>query len=166
MNRPSRFREAELALAGRSKRLAESQLRFVSSQRLAEAVADYVECRAFAYWVRLINEAEGTVSPEMKALLDVHCPGFLEYMASYHREHPREREFLWLRLISWIDDNIFGFAKKEGWPHALGYYAARDSRMDQVLAYWLHYDDFWKHQCPSPFPAFEEWRRAASTMKV
>jgi hypothetical protein len=44
-------------------------------------------------------------------------------------------------LISWIDDKIFSFAKAEGWPHALGYLAARDRRPGRVRAYWLLCDE-------------------------
>ena len=41
----------------------------------------------------------------------------------------------WLRLISWLDRETFGFAQAEGWLHALGYYATRDPRMDKVTDY-------------------------------
>jgi hypothetical protein len=47
----------------------------------------------------------------MKGVLEQRCPGFLQYADNYRRAHPKEREFLWLRLISWIDDEVFSFAK-------------------------------------------------------
>ena len=160
------YSQAEAALARKSKRLAESQLRFTDQDRLAATITDYIEWRAFAFWVRLIVETEGSISPEMKALLDERCPGFLDDVEAYRRTHPCEREFLWLRLISWLDCRTFGFAEAEGWLHALGYYATRDARMDKVIDYWLQCDDRWKHNRPSVLPTFEQWRQAATQSKV
>ena len=71
----------------------------------------------------------------MNARLGQRCPGFFQCAEDYRRAHLKEREFLWLRLISWIDDKIFSLAKAEGWPHELGYFAARDPRLDRVRAY-------------------------------
>jgi hypothetical protein len=62
----------------------------------------------------LIVEIEGGISAEMKAVLDERCPGFSEDVAAYPRAHPSEREFLWLRLISWLDREIFGSVQAEG----------------------------------------------------
>jgi hypothetical protein len=109
---------------------------------------------------------EGGVSADMTILLDGRCPGFLDDAAAYRRAHPSEREFLWLRLISWIDRAIFGFAQAEGWLHALGYYATRDPRMDQVTAYWVRCDEDWKRQPPRVLPTFDQWRQAALDTKV
>jgi len=97
----------------------------------------------------------------MEALLEQRCPGFLDSAEDYRRAHPKEREFLWLRLISWIDDKIFGFAKAEGWPHALGYFAARDPRLDRVRAYWMLCDEDRTLNCRSRLTDLADWRRAA-----
>ena len=161
MRKTSQLREAEAALGLESQRLAEAQLKNVDPERLAQAITDYIEWRTFAYWVRLVVETEGRVSAEMKTLLEQRCPGFLRCAEDYRRAHPKEREFLWLRLISWVDDNIFGFAKAEGWPHALGYFAARDPRLDRVRAYWLLCDEDRKRNCRGRLTDLAEWRRAA-----
>ena len=160
------YSQAEAALARKSKNLAESQLRFTNADRLAATITDYIECRAFAFWVRLVVETEGGVSPDMKALLQDRCPGFLDDVEAYRRTHPRESEFLWVRLISWLDRATFGFAQAEGWLHALGYYATRDPRMDKVTDYWIQCDDRWKQNRPPVLPTFEQWRRAASQSKA
>jgi hypothetical protein len=78
--------------------------------------------------------------------------------AEYAKKHPNEPEFLWLRLIAWIDDQIFAFVKTEGWSDALSFYAARDPRMDKVFAYWQECDVIWKHERPAVLPGFEDWR--------
>ena len=159
------YSQAEAALAHKSKKLAESQLRFTNPDRLAATITDYIEWRAFAFWVRLVVETDG-VSQDMKALLGERCPGFLDDVEVYRRAHPREREFLWLRLISWLDRETFGFVQAEGWLHALGYYATRDPRMDQITDYWLRCDEQWKRKRPPVLPPFEQWLQAASQTKV
>ena len=158
--------QAEAALAHKSKKLAESQLRFTNPDRLATTITEYIEWRAFAFWVRLIVEIEGGVSQDIKALLGERCPGFLDDVEAYRRAHPREGEFLWLRLISWIDREKFGFVQAEGWLHALGYYATRDPRMDQITDYWFRCDEQWKRNRPPVFPPFEHWRKAALQTKA
>jgi hypothetical protein len=161
MRKTSQLREAEAALGAKSQRLAELQLKQVDPERLAQTITDYIEWRTFAYWVRLAVETEGGISAEIRGILEQRCPGFLKYAEDYQRSHPNEREFLWLRLISWIDDEIFGFAKAEGWPHALGYFAARDPRLDRVRAYWLLCDERRTRNRTSRMPDLAEWRRAA-----
>jgi hypothetical protein len=163
MRKTSQLREAEAVLGVRSQRLAEAQLKHVDAERLAQTITDYIEWRAFAYWVRLVVETEGCISAEMRGILEHRCPGFLESAEDYWRSHPKEREFLWLRLISWIDDEIFSFAKAEGWPHALGYFAARDPRLDRVRAYWLLCDEERTRNRMSRWADLAAWRQAALT---
>jgi hypothetical protein len=161
MRKTSQLRKAEAALGAKSLRLAEAQLKHVDAERLAQTITDYIEWRIFAYWVRLVVETDGSVSAEMKRILEQRCPGFLQSAENYQRSRPKEKEFLWLRLISWIDDEIFHFAKAEGWQHALGYYAARDDRLDRVRGYWARCDGEWDQHSPAKLPEFQEWRRAA-----
>jgi hypothetical protein len=161
MRNTSRLREAEAALGAKSQRLAEEQLKHVDSERLAQTITEYIEWRTFAYWVRLLVEADGSISEEIKGILEQRCPGFLEYADNHRRTHPDNREFLWLRLISWIDDEIFAFAKTEGWQHALGFFAARDRRLDHVRAYWSACDQDRAENRRERLTPLEEWRRAA-----
>ena len=155
----TRFMEAEEALGKRSQHLAEFQRRSVPAKRLSEAITDFIEWRAFAYWVRLLVEAEGRVSPMTQALLAARCPGLLTGRPSARNQAAAS---LWRHLISWIDEHIFGYAKEEGWSHALGYYAVRDPRCDQIEKYWLHCEHAWKSSRPRCLPTFEEWRVAAA----
>ncbi len=111
--------------------------------------------------MRLVVEVEGSPTESTRCAIDKRCPGFLSYADAYRREHPQEREFLWMRLIAWFDENVFAFAKKEGWEHALGYYAARDPRMDQIRAYWHECNSRWKVGRPGVFPSSEDWCLAA-----
>lgn len=121
-------------------------------------ITNNIEWRAFAYWVRLIVTTEGRVSTTMKNTLEARCPGFLARAS----EAEGDPVSLWLRLVSWIDEHIFGYAKSEGWSHALGYYTARDPRSNQIEHYWLHCENAWKRSRPAALPTFEEWRQAAA----
>ncbi len=161
MNRVANSRNAELDLGRRSKQLAEDERELVAPDRLAHTITEFVEWRAFSYWLRLIVETKGLVSDQMTAILQERCPGFLEYTAAYAVEHPREPAFLWLRFLEWTDEKRFRVPIDEGWRHALGYYATRDPRMDQLRAYWKQCRRAWKLQPPESLPSFETWREAA-----
>ena len=163
MRKKTVYRQAEAALARKSKRLAEYQLRLTTPQRLAAAITDYIEWRAFALWVRLIVEVQAGVSAEMRTLLNDRCPGFLDEAAAHSRAHPQEPANLWLRLISWLDREKFGFAHTEGWLHALGYCATRDPRMDQITDYWLQCNAGWMRKSPPVLPTFDQWRQQAAS---
>ena len=161
MNMTPRRREAEIALGARSRHKAEAELKVIDSARFSASITEFIEWRTFAYWVRLVVEIEGGVSTKMQALLDERCPGFIADLNAYRESHRDEREFVWLRLIEWIDHIIFESANAEGWRHALGFYAARDPRLDRVREYWLQCDDVWKRQAPGELPSLDDWRKAA-----
>jgi hypothetical protein len=161
MRSASKLQKAELGLARRSKRLADHELQSVAPDQLARTITEFVEWRAFSYWLRLTVETQGFVSDPMIAILRERCPGFLEYAAAYAKEHSREPEFLWLRFLEWTDEKLFHVSIDEGWRHALGYYATRDPRMDQIRAYWKQCRRAWKLQAPEAYPSFETWRESA-----
>jgi hypothetical protein len=161
MKKADHLHEAEIALAARSRDRAEAERKNVCAERLATAITEFIEWRAFAYWVRLVADREGTASVRVQRSLQDRCPGFLEHLASYRQSHPDEKEFLWLQLIDWIDSHIFAGARSEGWQHALGFYAARDDRLDRIRQYWLHCDDQATKQPPASVPEYHEWHRFA-----
>ena len=161
MKHTSKIPAAEVRLGRQSQKLAEDESRLVARPRLDETITEFLEWRAFSYWLRLCVEADGSVSDSLAVLLRERCPGFLEYAAEYARQHPGEQEFLWLRFLEWTDEKAFQTPTTEGWRHALGYYATRDPRMDQLRAYWKHCHQAWKLQPPAPRPTFESWRASA-----
>jgi hypothetical protein len=79
----------------------------VARDLLDEAITEFIEWRAFSYWLRLCVESDGSVSGSLAAVLRERCPGFLEYAAAYAKEHPGEPEFLWLRFLEWADERLF-----------------------------------------------------------
>jgi hypothetical protein len=161
MKRTTRNPAAEVELGRRSQKVAEDESRLVARHLLDEAVTEFLEWRAFSYWLRLCVEADGSVSESLAAMVRERCPGFLEYAAEYAAQRPGEPEFLWLRFLEWTDEKLFRTPIAEGWRHALGYYATRDPRMDQLRAYWQHCHQAWKLQPPALRPNFETWRASA-----
>ena len=126
MNRLAKSRKAELDLGRQSKQLAEDERGLVAPDRLAQTITEFIEWRAFSYWLRLTVETQGFVSDPMIAILQERCPGFLEYAAAYAKEHPREPEFLWLRFLEWTDEKLFHGSYSRGLaPRA---WLLRDSR--------------------------------------
>lgn len=152
---------AEVELGRQSQKRAEDESRLVSRHLLDETITEFLEWRAFSYWLRLCIETDGSVSDSLAAILRERCPGFLEYAAEYARQHPNEQEFLWLRLLEWTDEKLFQTSIAAGWRHALGYYATRDPRMDQLRAYWKHCRQEWQRQSAATRPSFESWRASA-----
>jgi len=161
MKRTSKTRTAEVALGRRSLKVAEDESRLVARDLLDEAITKFLEWRAFAYWLRLYVETAGSVSDSLAAILQERCPGFLDYAAAYGRRHPGDQEFLWLRFLEWTDEKLFQTPIAEGWRHALGYYAMRDPRMDQLRAHWKRSRRAWKLHPPAVLPSFESWRASA-----
>ena len=161
MKRASKNRTAEVELGRRSQTLAEDESRLVARPHLDKTITEFLEWRAFSYWLRLCVETDGSVSEPLAETLRERCPGFLEYATAYAIQHPGEQEFLWLRFLEWTDEKLFQTPITEGWRHALGYYATRDPRMDQLRAYWKHCRQTWKLQPPAPRPSFESWRASA-----
>ena len=161
MKGTSKNRTSEAELGRRSRKVAEDESRLIARDVLDEAITRFLEWRAFSYWLRLCVETSGAVSDSLGTLLRERCPGFLDYAAAYAEQHPGEQEFLWLRFLEWTDETLFQKPIAEGWRHALGYYAARDPRMDQLRAYWKKCRQAWKAQPPALLPSFENWRVSA-----
>ena len=154
-------RKAETALAQRSKKLADEQRKLVEPQRLCDAITQFVEWRAVSYWLRLMAETEGLRSKTTTEFLGQRCPGFLKCTAAFSEHQVREPQFVWLRFLEWVDQTHFHFATAQGWRHALGYFATRDPRMDQIRAHWKQCRLAWAQEPPTPPPTFDAWRRSA-----
>ena len=161
MNHPAKSRKTELNMARQSQQLAEDERGLVQPDRLAKTITEFIEWRAFSYWLRLAVEIQEFLSDPMIAIRRERCPGFLEYAAAYAKEHPTEPKFVWLRFLEWTDEKLYHVPIAEGWRHALGYYATRDPRMDQLRAHWKQCRRAWKLQPPETFPSFEAWRESA-----
>jgi hypothetical protein len=130
MKRVSKYRTAEVDLGRQSRQVAEEEPDLLRHTVSPEPITEFIEWRAFSYWLRLTVETQGFVSDPMVRILQKRCPGVLEYAAADAKEHPREPGFPWLRFLEWTDQELFQASMAEGWRHALGYYATRDPQMD------------------------------------
>jgi hypothetical protein len=120
---------ARLQRAARER--ADEQARRIQWQRLYEARNQYIEWQEFYLWVRSILEVEARIPDWLGEILKNRCPGFLETENSLTSKATQKRP-LALRLEDWIDDNIFGFAKQEGWSFPVTHYAVRDPRYQRA----------------------------------
>ena len=151
-----------LQIQERARREADRQARNVRWDRLLQARIQHVEWQIFALWVSCVADVEGSIPTCMRDILETRCPGFLDYEASYRRDHPKEEPFLWLRLWEWLQCNFFADAKREGWLDAVAYYALRDPVAWLASEYCVMCRREWKRQRPSSYPSFQEWRQAAA----
>ena len=142
-------------------RRAGRELMRVPWGRFCKAYEDYIRWQAFALWVRAVVECEGCTPSWLEAILRKRCPGFAEKAA-----RSNEPELLGLKLLSWVHNGAFGFAKQEGWLDALVFYGFRDARSQGSWEYWEHCESEWKKRRPKSFPTFAEWHRSALSWEL
>jgi len=131
----------------------------VSPEQLNKAVSDYMDWEALAYWVRAVVGAYGMPRSVAELLRD-KCPGFLEQLQA-EGACLEDATTVWRRLIAWVDDRVFGFAKAEGWFEAITLFARSSLHAERTVSYWAACDRAWSRRRPPDYPAFDEWRRAA-----
>ena len=140
---------------------ADAQARRIPWRRLLDARNEYIDWQEFQLWVRSILEVENGIPNWLVEILNTSCPGFLE---SEKRPMPKRTKNrpLPLRLEDWIDDQIFGSAKQEGWFNAITYYAVRDPRYRRAEVCWTDCVEKWKKAKPAQYPTFDEWKTMAA----
>lgn len=133
----------------------------VPSDRFHKAYEEYIRWQAFALWARAVVEWEGCAPSWLKAILRKRCPGFTEEVARSNKP-----ELLSPQLLPWIHNQVFEFAKEEGWLDALVFYGFRDTRSQGYWAYWEHCENEWRKRRPASSPTFVQWRRSALNWKL
>jgi hypothetical protein len=126
----------------------------VAPARLAEAVSCYIDCEAFAYWLRPVFEAQSPPPEQVARELEFRCSGFL-------KAHTDTQD--WQQLMGWIADHGFADAKREGWFDAILRRAHNHPRAIRTMEYADHCDEIWGLRLPDPCPSFEEWRNSADS---
>jgi hypothetical protein len=157
----AKFSKLERGVGYVASRRARRQLMQVPWDRFHRAYEDYIHWLAFALWARAVVESEGCAPPWLKSILRKRCPGVVEETA-----RSRKLELLGLRLLPWVHNRTFRFAKDEGWLDALVFYGFRDTRSQGYWTYWEHCESEWKKRRPTSYPTFAEWRRSVSTWKL
>jgi hypothetical protein len=131
--------------------------RLVDAERLAQAVARFIEWEAFAYWVRLPLEKGDCFPIELTRELNSRCPGFVEFN-NQERSADRHIPQDWDRLMSWVGDHFFQEAQREGWYDAILISARHHPRAIRTTEYCDHCEEIWESDLPTPYPTFEAWR--------
>jgi hypothetical protein len=139
---------------------ADAQARHILWPRLLDTRNQYLDWQEFHLWARSIIEVEKSIPDWLAELLRQRCPGFVEDLARPGSKAPEARPD-YLRLEDWIDENIFGFTKREGWFNAISFYALRELRYQRAQAYWSECVERWKKAKPVQYPSFEEWKLTA-----
>jgi hypothetical protein len=65
-------------------------------------------------------------------------------------------------LEDWIEDEVFGSTKQEGWFNAVAYYAIRDPRYQKAAVCWSKCVKKWKKVKPFRYSSFDEWESIAA----
>jgi hypothetical protein len=133
------------------------------SAPVAKATPQYIEWEAFAFWVRSLVESAGEIPPLVSAALGRQCPGFLEEV---RKERPRvssDPQWLWERLLRWIETHRFPEAVGNSWIEDLRAAARMHLRSERLAAYWANCSEKWNKNMPPELPAFEQWLAAADT---
>jgi hypothetical protein len=157
----AKFSELERRVGHIANRRARLQLMQVPWDRFHRAYEEYIRWQAFALWARAVAELEGGAPSWLEAILRKRCRGFAEEATRSNKP-----ELVGLQLLPWVHNQVFGFAKREGWLDALVFYGFRDTRAQGHWAYWEHSESEWKKRRPASIPTFVQWRRSALNWKL
>ena len=144
-------------------RKARSTAKLVYPDRLADAVARYMDYEALAYWARPALEQNAEPPAEVARQMERQCPGYLDTRRTTPGKAPRGSARDWEHLMLWIGDHLFRDAKQEGWFDAILIQVRSHPRAIRTMEFADHCDEVWESVPPKPYPLFEEWRRDADS---
>lgn len=139
---------------------AQACLKLVDRHRLEEAVAQYMEWEALAYWAAPALERDERLPEVVRDELEQRCPGFLSAETDRSMASKRTTK-TWEDLMAWIADQFFADAKAEGWFDAILISVRRHPRAVRTRDYADHWDESRDSSLPVPYPSFDDWRNAA-----
>jgi hypothetical protein len=157
----AKFTKLERRVGHFASQRARRQLMRVPWDHFHKAYEEYKRWLAFVLWARAIVELEGYAPSWLEAILRKRCPGFAE--ESTRSDKP---ELLGLQLLPWVHNQVFRFAKEEGWLDALVFYGFRNTRAQGYWAYWEHCETEWRRRRPASVPTLVQWRRSALNGKL
>jgi hypothetical protein len=141
---------------------AQGSVKMVERHRLEEAVAQYIDWEAVAYWATPALESEEPLPDEVRNELEQRCPNFL----SRAMETPtvtKRTSTTWEELMAWVAHQFFADARAEGWFDAILIGVRRHPRAIRTMEYADHCDESRGSSVPVPYPTFEEWRKEADS---
>ncbi|MGB8769893.1 MAG: hypothetical protein WCC92_09775 [Candidatus Korobacteraceae bacterium] len=144
-------------------RKARASAKLVHPDRLADAVARYLDCEALAYWARHALERGSDPPAEVVRELEQRCPGYLEAGHKTRTQRSGDGEEHWQRLMLWAGDRFFQDAKSEGWFEAILVRVREHPRAIRTMEFSDYCSEIWSSDLPRPYPSFEQWRRDAAS---
>jgi len=142
--------------------------RAAGPERLAAAVAQYMEWEAFTYWLRSLLESDVKFPDAVERELQRRCPGFRECDEVLRSTlSPDDYTRRWKALLEWGENRFFSKMQQEGRFHAVVYEARAHPRSVRTIDYWVFYwDEHWSSRPLDVYPSFQEWRCAAGDFVV
>jgi hypothetical protein len=144
-------------------RKARASSKLVGPDRLAEAVARYIDYEALAYWAHPALERGAILPPEVLLELQRVCPGYVEARQKACAKTSRGGAQGWEHLMLWVGNHFFQNAKAEGWFDAILIQVRSHPRAIRTNEFADHCDELWGDKLPSPYPLFEDWRKEADS---
>src|SRR5271157_5978207 len=144
-------------------RKASTSAKLVAPDRLAEAVALYIDWEAFAYWARPALESGSEYPAEVVRELERRCPGYLDARLTAPAKASGGRAQDWEDLMLWIGDHFFQDAKTEGWFDVVLVQVRNHPRAVRTMEFADHCDELRGSELQSPYRVFEDWRREADS---
>jgi len=142
-------------------RKARSSAKLVHPNRLAEAVASYMDYEALAYWARPALESSSLLPTDVAREIERRCPGYLPLRSTVSEQTSSHSAQGWERLMLWTGDHFFQDAKSEGWFDAILIQVRNHPRAIRTMEFADHCDKVWSSKLPEPYPPFADWRREA-----
>jgi hypothetical protein len=139
---------------------AQASVKLVDRHRLEDAVAQYIDWEALAYWATPALEHEEPLPDLVCEELERRCPGFLSPVETA-TAIPRTTS--WEELMAWVADHFFADAKAEGWFDAVLIGVRKHPRAIRTMEYADHWDESRGSSVPVPYPSFDDWRNAADS---
>lgn len=155
----SKYSPTELKVQAIARSRAETQLMRVPWPRFRKAYEEYPRWHALTLWTRAIIASHDRIPSWLIADLRKACPGFR--LSEVSQPEPLD-----LRLLEWVHNQKFGYAKRQGWLEALTFYGVRHLRSECAWSYWEQCDRDWNSHKPEAFPTFVVWWRDAQKMKL
>jgi hypothetical protein len=137
-----------------------AQAKRVSRERLAAAVAEYIDWEAFAYWACPALESGKELPVVVEQELQIRCAGYQE-VRRVQAERGAGRE--WGQLMGWIVEHCLSEASGGGWLDAVLLEAQNHPRTIRTREYADHCEESWGAALPETYPSLKEWQIAVDS---
>jgi hypothetical protein len=150
-----------LSQPGTARARAVEALANVNPDRLHRAVSDFLEGRAFAFWVDCASVPQRPLNQAVWGEIRRRCPGLVTTSSP-----PNWDSSLFFRLVRSLDSHWRAAARAEGWYAALRYHVVYHPRYHRLIHYRERCHDERRHVASNPPSSFSEWLSAADAYFV